>query len=139
MPQDEPTFHHRGAYEGHYGRLSVTFAARELPALSQERDRPVHLTTVEVNNGLDFDALGDYFAACDANEEMSHDERQEAKNAPIAVILDAVMVGDGDTDNPDAGGFAYSWADDGSWIEIDYTPLTIRLMPKGVVRTSASG
>ncbi|WP_166398806.1 hypothetical protein [Rubrobacter marinus] len=49
------------------------------------------------------------------------------------------MVGDGDIDNPHAGGFGYSWAVDGSLIEIDYDPLTIWLTPKGVVRTSASG
>ncbi|QIN81095.1 hypothetical protein GBA65_21925 (plasmid) [Rubrobacter marinus] len=82
MLQDETTFHHREVYEGRYGCLEVTFAVRELPALKDKRGKPVHFTAVEINNGRDFDVLGDYFAACNANEEMSHDERQEAKNAP---------------------------------------------------------
>jgi hypothetical protein len=51
----------------------------------------------------------------------------------------SIYLGDGYADNPDAGGFAYSWADNGSWVEVDYAPLTIRLMPEGVVRVSASG
>jgi hypothetical protein len=137
MRQEETTFHHRGVYEGHHGRLEMAFAVRELPALKNDRARrPVHLTTVEINNALDFDAILSDAAGMEG-------DRYHADEDPMAsivgTILDAVMVGDGDADNPDAGGFAYSWANDGSWIEIDYTPLTIRLMPKGVVRTSASG
>ncbi len=136
MPQDEPTFHHRGAYEGHYGRLSMAFAVRELPALKGDRARPVHLTTVEIDNALDFDAIRADAAGMDQDR---YHEDEDPMASIVGTILDAVMVGAGDRDNPDAGGFAYSWADDGSWIEIDYTPLTVRLMPKGVVRTSALG
>ena len=137
MPREEVAFHHRGVYEGHLGPLVMAFAVRELVALKDVRGRPVHLTTVEIDNALDFDAVLD-----DAAKMMLEQEAWDGDRDPMAgivgTILDAVMVGDGDADNPAAGGFAYSWADDGSWIEIDYTPLTIRLMPGGAVRVSAS-
>jgi hypothetical protein len=59
--------------------------------------------------------------------------------ALVMPILDAAMgAGDGNQDNPEAGGFAASWADDGSWIEIDYDPFSIVLMPDGVVRVTST-
>lgn len=137
MPQEEATFHHRGVYDGVYGRLEMAFTVRELPALAGDRGRPVHLTTVEVRNFLDFDAILDGAADMTLEQEAWAGDRDPMAGI-VATILDAVMVGDGGEDDPDAGGFACSWADDGSWIEIDYTPLVIRLMPGGAVRVSAS-
>lgn len=137
MPQEEVTFHHRGVYEGHLGRLEMAFAVRELPALGQERGRRVHLTTVEVDNALDFDAIFDDAAKMMLEQEAWNGDRDVMADI-VSTILDDAMVGDGGAGNPDAGGFACSWAEDGSWIEIDYTPLTIRLMPGGAVRVSAS-
>ncbi len=142
MPQKEAAFRHRGVYEGRYGRLRMAFAVRELAALEDDRARPVHLTTVEINNALDFDAILDGAAEMELEQEAWGGDRDPMETI-VGTILDAAMAGDGGADDPDAGGFAYSWADDG-WadddghIEIDYAPLTIRLMPGGAVRVSAS-
>ena len=137
MPHKEETaFHHRGVYEGRYGRLVMAFAVRELAALKDVRGRPIHLTTVEVANALDFDAILDG-AGDMLLEQEAWGGDSDPMEAIVGTILDAVMVGEGDRDNPDAGGFACSWAEDASWVEIDYTPLTIRLMPGGAVRVSA--
>ncbi len=135
MPS-EPYFHHRGAYEGHYGRLEMAFAVRELAALEGGRGKPVHLTTVEVNNGLDFDAIRADAAGMDQDR---YHEDEDPMATIVGTILDAAMVGGGDADDPDAGGFACSWADDGSHIEIDYGPLNIRLAARGTVRVSSAG
>lgn len=131
----EPNFHFRGTYDGEYGRLEMAFAVRELTGLEDHRGRPVYLTTVEVSNGLDFDAIRE-----DASG-MEHDrytEDEDTFHTLVMPILDAAMGAGDDSDSPEAGGFAASWADDGSWIEIDYTPLSIRLMPGGVVRVESS-
>ncbi len=134
----EPRFHHRGAYEGHYGRLEMAFAVRESARTREVRDpsAKVYFTTVEVTNALDFDAIR---ADAAGAEQDSYHVDEDPMAGIVATILDAAMVGDGDADNPDAGGFAFSWADDGSHIELDYAPLTLRLMPGGAVRVSASG
>lgn len=135
---DEPNLFHTGVYDDVYGRLEMAFAVRELAALEGGRARPVHLTTVEVRNSLDFDSI--LIGAADMMlEQEAWGGDRDTMAGIVATILDAVMVGDGDADNPAAGGFAYSWAEDGSHIEIDYDPLTIRLMPGGAVRVSASG
>lgn len=135
----EPQFHHRGVYEGHYGRLEMAFAVRELAVLKDDRGKPLYLTTVEVGNDLDFGAIR---ADAAGMEQDPYHEDEDPMASIVGTILDAAMVGEagaGDTDNPASGGFGYSWADDGSYIEIDYAPLTVRLMPGGAVRVSASG
>ena len=133
----EPQFHHRGVYAGHYGRLEMAFAVRESARTREVRDpsAKVCLTTVEVHNALDFDAI----RADAAGMEQDLYHGGEDPMAGIAgTILDAVMVGDGDADNPDSGGFGFGWAPDASFIEIDYDPLTIRLTAGGGVRVSSS-
>ncbi len=142
MPQEETTFHHRGVYEGHLGRLEMAFAVEELPALKSERARrPLHLATVEMNNALDFDAILDGAAEMELEQEAWGGDR-DPMGTIVGTILDAVMAGDGGADDPDAGGFACSWAedgwaDDGGYIEIRRAPLTVRLMPGGAVKVSA--
>ena len=138
---EEPQFHHRGEYEGHYGYLEMAFAMRESARTREVRDpsAKLYFTTVEIQNALDFEAIRADAAGMDQDR---YHEDEDPMAQIVGTILDAAMVGGanaGDADNPAAGGFGYSWADDGSWIEIDYTPLTIRLMSDGAVRVSASG
>ena len=132
----EPQFHHRGVYEGHYGRLEMAFAVREFEALRDDRGRPVHLTTVEVDNALGFGAIR---ADAAGMEQDPYHGDEDPMAGIVGTVLDAAMVGEGGPDNPASGGFGYSWADDGAHIEFDYAPLTVRLMPGGAVRVSASG
>lgn len=134
MPE-ETQFHHRGLYEGHYGRLEVAFATRESARTREVRDpsAKVYFTTVEIHNALDFEAMRADAAGMVGDR---YHEDDDPMAAIVGTVLDAAMVGD--VDNPGPGGHAsFSWADDGSWVEVDYTPLTVRLMPDEAVCVSA--
>jgi hypothetical protein len=131
----EPDFHFTGRYVGYYGVLMMRFAVEELTGMTDARGKPMYATTVEVKNRLDFEQIR---ADASGMEHDRYTEDEDPMAALVMPILDAAMgAGDGNQDNPEAGGFAASWADDGSWIEIDYTPLSIRLYPDNLVRVTA--
>lgn len=132
----EPEFHHRGVYDAEFGRLEMAFAVEKAPDHPDIRAR--YFVTVEVKNGLDFDAIRSEAAQMAADYEVQGTE-DDPMYRIAGAIFDAVTLGEGDEDNPDAGGFALSWPDgEINWVEMDYGELSIRLMEGGAVRVTAS-